>query len=52
MQYGMCKKHLKKTTRILKSPEHNNCHHEPLSQEWINGSYRTSKQYVTYRQAY
>ena len=27
---------------MLKSPEHSNCH-EPLSQEWINGRYQTSK---------
>ena len=30
---------------MLKSPEYSNCH-EPLSQEWTNGRYRTSKQYV------
>ena len=30
MQYGMCKKNLKKT-KMLKSPEYSN-YHEPLSQ--------------------
>ena len=45
MQNGMCKKNLKKS-KMLKSQEYSNCH-EPLSQEWINGRYRTSKQYVT-----
>ena len=45
MQYGMCTKNLKKT-KILKSQEYSNCH-KSLSQERINGRYRTSKQYVT-----
>ena len=31
---------------MLKSYEYSNCH-EPLSQEWINGRYQTSKLYVT-----
>ena len=43
----MCKKNLKnKKAKMLKSQEYSNCH-EPLSQEWINGRYRISKQYVT-----
>ena len=33
---------------MLKSPEYSNCH-EPLSQEWINGRYRTSKQYMLHK---
>ena len=45
MEYGMCKKNLQKA-KMLKSPEYSNCH-EPLSQEWINGRYQTSRQYVT-----
>ena len=45
MQHGIFKKNLKKT-KMLKSQEYSNCH-EPLSQEWINVRYRTSKQYVT-----
>ena len=45
MHYGMCKKNLKKT-KMLKSQEYTKCH-EPLFQKWINGIYRTSKQYVT-----
>ena len=42
----MCRKNQNKKTKMLKSPEYSNCH-EPLSQEWINGRYQTSKQYVT-----
>ena len=34
-----------KKIKMLKSPEYSNFH-EPLSQEWINGKYQTSKQYV------
>ena len=37
---------LGKQTLMLKSPEYSNCH-EPLSQEWVNRRYQTSKQYVT-----
>ena len=48
MQYGVYKENIKKTkkTKMVKSQEYSNCH-EPLSQEWINGRYRTFKQYVT-----
>ena len=35
-----------KPKKMLKSREFSNCH-EPLSQEWINGRYRTPIQYVT-----
>ena len=45
MQSGMWKKSLKKP-KMLKSQESSNCH-ETLSQEGINGRYRTLKQYVT-----
>ena len=45
MPYGICRKQEKKDL-MLKSQEYSNCH-EPLSQECINGRYRTSKQYVT-----
>ena len=31
----------KKKTKMLKLREYSNCH-EPLSQEWINGTCRTS----------
>ena len=49
MQYGLCKKKKKKKkkkTKMLKSQEYSNCN-ESLSQEWINGRYRTSKQHAT-----
>ena len=37
----MCKKNLQ-NVKMLKSPEYSNCH-----EEWINGRYQTSRQYVT-----
>ena len=40
-----------KKIKMLKSPEYNNFH-ELLSQEWINGKYRTSKQNFTSSQTY
>ena len=47
-KYNMAcvRKTSKKKTKMLKLREYSNCH-EPLSQEWINGTCRTSKQYVT-----
>ena len=42
---AVCEKKPKRT-KMLKSKEYSN-YHELLSQEWINGRYRTLKQYVT-----